>query len=119
MHLLDLLRRDINATKGALKGGGLQRDFWLWKVCMGAQGIAMMAKQRVEIETGIDNVDELLSFPKAWFDSRLRLWSVASGVKTWAEVKKALHIIVWLGLPGDTVMEDVWAAAVPLENEAF
>jgi len=111
MHLFNILKLDIEETKGALlQADRLRRDFWLWKVCLAAQGVAAMEKQQAS--AAVDDKDGLLPSLKAWFLKRLRLWSVASAVTEWSGVRDALGRIVWMDKPGDELMTEAWDEAL-------
>ena len=96
-HLFDMLKRDVDQTRGALQIKGLRRDFWLWKVLIGAIGIVTMERQssRRTFDNGASDDDGSLLNLKVWFFDHLRAWSRASGITDWSRASQALSNVVW------------------------
>lgn len=94
--MFELLKTDIDQTKGALRMEGLKSDFWLWKVLIVAIGAVDMENQsRQWAFDDCMSEDDLFRGLKAWCSDHIRTWSCATGITDWPTANQALSNIVW------------------------
>ncbi|KAH8879788.1 hypothetical protein GQ53DRAFT_24048 [Thozetella sp. PMI_491] len=99
-QVFEILKRDVELFEQDMIHDRVDRDFWLWKVAVGAHGIALIDYQAKDLASkGLFDMkaggEETISTLKKWFRHKLRRWSGVVGVVDWVDARKVLQSIVW------------------------
>ena len=118
-QVFEILKRDVSESEQDLMSGLTDQNFWLWKVVVGAHGLALMELQSQFMANGrlfdmIAGGQSTVRMLKAWFYGQFRLWSRMTGVNEYSGVRKALLQISWpeKSFVREAIIEKSWDEAL-------
>jgi hypothetical protein len=90
-RLLLILERDVTGSEDMMRTATeTARDFWLWKVFVGAFYLAAMVRAG-----WLDGSDAVLAGVRASLNRCLRTWSDVVGASGWGDAREVLERVVW------------------------
>lgn len=118
-QVFEILKRDVGDYEEDVISGVADRNFWLWKVIVGAHGLALMELQSQLVTNGrlfemIAGGQSTVRRFKVWFSENFKLWSRATGITDFSGVREALLKIAWPEKPfaREAVIVKFWDEAM-------